>query len=213
MKIDFPAPLSRFIVFEGGDGAGTTTQMRRLDETLSRAGIAHWMTCEPTAKPEGLLIRRILSGELPRDPATLAHLFAADRNEHLRGEDGILEHLSREEVVVCDRYVLSSLAYQGSACGPELPALLNSGFPLPELLLYFDLEPAASIERLGDRESLEIFEELPFQERVRSAYRAAIARYSDSAMRIVPIDASRPIDEVARKIAEAVGSALGRSLS
>jgi dTMP kinase len=212
MKPSFQAPLPRFIVFEGGDGAGTTTQMRRLDEALARARVPHWMTCEPTESPEGRLIRRVLSGELPRDPGTLAHLFAADRNEHLRGRGGILEHLGRGEAVVCDRYVLSSLAYQGAACGPELPALLNSGFPLPELLVFFDLEPATSIERLGDREKLEIFEELPFQEKVRSGYRDAIALYSGSGMKVAVIDASRSVEAVDRDIAAAVGSALGVSL-
>jgi len=159
--------LKRFIVLEGGDGSGTTTQLKRIGDALKLAGVQHWITAEPTDRPEGILIRRVLSGELKRDPGTLARLFAADRNEHLRGEDGIFERLERGEAVICDRYVLSSLAYQGVACGPELPALLNSGFPLPELLIYFDIAPEQSIERLNSRESLDIFEKLPFQERVQ----------------------------------------------
>jgi dTMP kinase len=204
--------LERFIVFEGGDGAGTTTQLRRLGEALKAALVPHWITAEPTDRPEGLLIRRILSGELPRDPGTLARLFAADRNEHLRGKDGILERLERGETVVCDRYVLSSLAYQGVACGRELPALLNSDFPLPGLLIYFDIAPEESIERLGARESLDIFEELPFQEQVREAYRAEIARYASAGMRVATIDASRSVEEVGREILGAVGEALGLDL-
>jgi dTMP kinase len=205
-------PLERFIVLEGGDGAGTTTQLKRLGEALSRAGVPHWITAEPTDRPEGLLIRRILSGELPRDPGTLARLFAADRNEHLRGKDGILERLGRGEAVVCDRYVLSSLVYQGVACGPELPAELNAGFPLPELLIYFDLAPEQSLGRLGDRERLDIFEALPFQERVRAAYQAELARYASSGMRIATLDASRSIEEVGRDILREVGAALGVDL-
>ncbi len=181
--------LKRFIVLEGGDGAGTTTQLRILGEALRRAGIAHWITAEPTDLPEGRLIRRVLSGELPRDPGTLARLFAADRNEHLRGKDGILRRLERGEAVVCDRYVLSSLAYQGVACGPELPALLNADFPLPELLIYFDIAPEESVGRLASRESLDIFEDIPFQEKVRAAYRAELARYASSGMRIETLDA------------------------
>jgi dTMP kinase len=200
--------LKRFFVFEGGDGAGTTTQLKRLGDALTRAELPNWITAEPTDRPEGLLIRKILSGELPRDPGTLARLFAADRNEHIRGKGGILERLDRGEIVVCDRYVLSSLAYQGVACGPELPELLNSGFPLPELLISFDIAPEKSIERLGSRGSLDIFEELPFQERVRAAYRSEIARYASFGMRIVTLDASRSVEDVGREILWAVGDAL-----
>ena len=204
--------LSRFIVLEGGDGAGTTTQLRLIGEAFSRAGAAHWITSEPTGNPEGLLIRRILAGELVRDPGTLARLFAADRNEHLRGAGGILERIDREETVVCDRYVLSSLAYQGVACGMGLPMELNSGFPLPELLIYFDLLPEQSLGRLGDRERLDIFEELPFQERVRSAYLEALALFSSSGMRILSVDASRSVAQVSRDILSAIGETLGLSL-
>jgi dTMP kinase len=205
-------PLKRFIVLEGGDGAGTTTQRKRLGAALERAGIPYWSTAEPTDRPEGLLIRRILSGELSRDPGTLARLFAADRNEHLRGKGGILEHLGRGEAVVCDRYVLSSLAYQGVACGRELPAELNSDFPLPELLIYFDLAPEQSLGRLGDRDRLEIFEALPFQERVRAAYRTELSRYASSGMRIATVDASRSVEEVERDILRAAGDTLGVDL-
>jgi dTMP kinase len=204
--------LKRFIVLEGGDGAGTTTQLAILGDALKRARVPHWITAEPTGLPEGLLIRRVLSGELKRDPGTLARLFAADRNEHLRGEGGILERLDRGEAVVCDRYVLSSLAYQGVACGSELPTLLNSGFPLPELLIYFDIAPEESIERLSSRENLDIFEELPFQERVAAAYRAELSRHASSGMRILVLDASRSVEEVGRGLLGAVGETLGVDL-
>jgi dTMP kinase len=204
-----PRVLRRFIVLEGGDGAGTTTQLALIDRALDRAGIDHWTTSEPTESPEGLLIRRILSGELERDPGTLARLFAADRNEHLKGRGGILERLGRGGTVVCDRYVLSSLAYQGVACGPELPAQLNAAFPLPELLLFFDLSPERSMGRLEGRERLDIFEALPFQERVRAAYAEALASYAGGGMRIERIDASRGVEEVHREIAALVRSTLG----
>lgn len=206
-------PLRRFIVLEGGDGAGTTTQLRLIDEALAKAGVTHWTTSEPTAEPEGLLIRRILSGELRRDPGTLARLFAADRNEHLRGTGGILDRLARGEIVVCDRYVLSSLAYQGVACGPELPAELNVGFPLPELLLFFDLAPARSVSRLGGRERLEIFEDLPFQEKVEVAYRKALSSFEGLGVRIERIDASRSVEEVSAEILNIIGIAFGLSFS
>ncbi len=201
--------LRRFIVLEGGDGAGTTTQLKLIGKAFTEAGIPHWMTSEPTDRPEGLLIRRILSGELPRDPGTLARLFAADRNEHLNGRGGICERLGRGDTVVSDRYVLSSLAYQGVACGPELPSELNAGFPLPELLLYFDLPPRLSLERLGERERLDIFEELSFQEKVRTAYHDALSGYASSGMKIVHVDASRSVEEVSREILAAIGTVTG----
>jgi dTMP kinase len=213
MTVAGQEPLRRFVVLEGGDGSGTTTQLRLVGEALKRAGEAYWTTSEPTDEPEGRLIRRILSGELRRDPGTLARLFAADRNEHLRGSGGILERLAKGEIVVCDRYVLSSLAYQGVACGPDLPAELNAGFPLPELLFFFDLPPAQSLRRLGDRERLDIFEDLPFQERVGAAYNTALASYEDRGMRIVRIDASRSVEQVNREILDTIGSSLGLSLA
>jgi dTMP kinase len=213
MTVEKESPLGRFIVFEGGDGAGTTTQLKLLGAALDRAGINHWTTSEPTDRPEGLLIRRILSGELSRDPGTLARLYAADRNEHLYGKLGILERLGEGEVVVCDRYIFSSLAYQGVTCGPELPERLNEAFPLPQLLIFFDIPPAKSMDRLVSRERLDIFEELTFQEKVRAAYRGALDRYSSSGMRIATVDASLSVAEVNRAILDAVGEALGLSLT
>jgi dTMP kinase len=206
-------PLRRFVVLEGGDGTGTTTQLRLIGEALARSQVPHWTTSEPTDRPEGLLIRRILSGELRRDPGTLARLFAADRNEHLRGEGGILERIGRGETVVCDRYVLSSLAYQGVACGPDLPTELNAGFPLPELLIYFDLPPELSLGRLHGRGSLDIFEELTFQEKVGAAYRDALAACASTGMGIVHVDASRSVQEVHIDIIGAIGASLGISLT
>jgi dTMP kinase len=205
--------LDRFIVLEGGDGAGTTTQLGIIDSALDRAGIAHWTTSEPTDREEGRLIRAILSGGLARDPRTFARLFAADRSEHLYGKGGILERLSGGEVVVCDRYVLSSLAYQGADCGPELPWSLNSEFPLPGLLLYFDVSPEQSLERIRARESRDIYEVLHFQELVRSSYDAAIGRLSGTSMRVVRVDASLPLDRVSRRVLEEVGRELGASLA
>jgi len=87
--------------------------------------------------PVGMLIRQVLSGEIHAEPETLAYLFAADRNEHLYGQNGILEACTKGQLVLCDRYVLSSLAYQGSVCKNNLPARLNADFPPPELTVFF----------------------------------------------------------------------------
>jgi dTMP kinase len=204
--------LRRFIVFEGIDGAGTTTQLGVVDAALGIAGVPHWTTAEPTSGPVGSLIRRVLGGELSAAPGTVAHLFAADRCEHLYGSRGIVERLGRGEVVVCDRYVLSSLAYQGAACGPDLPLYLNDRFPLPSLLIFFDIDPRLSMARIDVRRSREIYELLPFQERVREAYETSLDRISGSPTRIVRVEASLPRAEVSRIVLDAIGSELGIGL-
>lgn len=209
-----PVPtLKRFVVLEGVDGAGTTTQLRRLGEALGRAGVPHWTTCEPTGMPTGRLVRQVLKGEVDARPETLARLYSADRHEHLYGPGGVLERLGRGEAVISDRYLFSSLAYQGMTCGPELPRLLNGGFPLPELLLYFDLDTEVSMARVETRAERDIFEHRAFQERVRGAYEEVLAEYSGSPLRIARIDASLPVEEVFGAVAAAVGSVLGVDLT
>ncbi|MBL8966300.1 MAG: dTMP kinase [Spirochaetaceae bacterium] len=204
--------LKRFIVLEGVDGAGTTTQLRRLDEALARRGIAHLVTCEPTPLPTGRLVRQVLKGEVDARPETLARLFSADRHEHLYGPGGVLECLGRGDVVVSDRYLFSSLVYQGIDCGPELPRLLNAAFPLPELLIYFDLPVEVSMARVERRAERDIFEHRTFQEKARAAYEAVLAEYADSPMRIVRLDASLPLEEVWARVAVAVGDLVGAGI-
>ena len=205
--------MKRFVVLEGLDGSGTTTQIRRISQALRNAGVPHWTTCEPSSRPEGLLIRRILSGELHAHPATVAHLFAADRNEHLFGAGGIIEHLEAGEIVVCDRYVCSSLAYQGATCGMELPARLNEAFPLPELTLFFDVEPALSMARLAARSHLEIYEKQSFQEKVADCYEEAIAFLLRNGAGVGRIDASLPLPEVTELVFGEIKRALGIELT
>ncbi|MDR2900663.1 MAG: dTMP kinase, partial [Treponema sp.] len=137
--------ISNFIVFEGGDGTGTSTQCERIRRRVSN--VSCFITFEPTDGPIGKIIRSALKKDLMLQPETLARLFAADRNEHLYQSDGIVERCNRGEIVVSDRYIPSSLVYQGIECGEELPAKLNKDFPLPELLFYFDIDPAIALER------------------------------------------------------------------
>lgn len=210
---DTRGPIKNFIVFEGIDGSGTTTQLARLAALLGKHPIPHWVTAEPTSRPEGALVRRILKGDLAADPGTLAHLFAADRHEHLYGSEGILEKIGKGLVVVCDRYVLSSLAYQGIACGNDLPEQLNSRFPIPGLTVFFDLDPEISMGRMKSREHLEIFEKMGFQLKVREAYHRALGEAGKKGWKIAIIDASQPVAEVSRRLAEEVGDHLGIDLS
>jgi len=204
-KSGLPRTLDGFIVLEGLDGAGTTTQQKLLEKSLSAGGIPHWTCAEPTELPSGRLVRQILRAEVEARPETLARLFAADRNEHLYGKNGIAERLSRGELVICDRYIFSSLVYQGISCGPELPEALNRGFPLPELLIFFDLPAEVSLGRLDSRPSREIFETAPFQQKAAILYRETVDSYEAKGLKVLRIDASKPIEEISACIAGAVG--------
>jgi dTMP kinase len=193
--------IPNFAVFEGGDGSGTTTQLSMLSERLKKKGSpCFFSTFEPTNGQTGKIIRAALTKEAPLTPQTLAFLFAADRNEHIYGLDGVLEHANRGELVISDRYVLSSLVYQGIECGDELPSSLNSRFPAPETLIFLDLEPEIALERMKNRSSLEIYEYFDFQVKVREKYKSLLGMYSASGVRVETVDASKTANEVADKV-------------
>lgn len=202
--------LRGFVVFEGLDGSGTTTQLARLSRRLEDAGTPWSSSCEPTDGPVGKLIRQALSGAFAAKPETVARLFAADRGEHLYGEAGIVERSGRGELVVSDRYVFSSLAYQGLTCGPALPAALNAPFPLPELLVFFEIDPEKAAARMALRSSLEIYENLAFQRRVAAAYTDVIASFEGKGMRIVRLDAGASPDAVEEEVWSAVSTLVPR---
>lgn len=201
----------RFIVIEGIDGAGTTTQMHALAETLRARGLPCVTTAEPTDQPIGRLIRAVLSGELQVAPSTVAYLFASDRNEHMYGNGGILEHVKAGSIVISDRYALSSLAYQGLTCGEELPFRLNGAFPAPGLTLLFDLDPETAIARIHSRAKKEIYETLEFQRRVCDMYRTMAERLRAEGWNIVRIEANADIESVRREIGQKVLEFLGLS--
>jgi dTMP kinase len=147
----------------------------------------------------GALIREALGGR-PLLPETLARLFSADRQEHLFGPGGIVERCGRGELVVCDRYVPSSLVYQGITCGEDLPLALNRDFPRPGLILYFDLDPDLAARRIANRGEREIFEYREFQVEVRRRYRELLPRYAGEDARAVTIDASGSPEKVAEDV-------------
>lgn len=212
--------LPNFVVFEGGDGTGTSTQMELLCRRFARekpAGPVLYRTAEPTEGPVGKLIREALGGRLHLGAETLARLFSADRQEHLYGPGGIAEHCGRGEPVVCDRYVLSSLVYQGITCGQaafgqaafgqaaftdDLPLRLNRDFPGPELLFFFDLDPDIAVKRLETRAEKEIFEYRDFQVQVRRRYRELLPWYAGEGVQIVTIDASQSPEKVGEEVWE-----------
>ncbi|MCL2042916.1 MAG: dTMP kinase [Treponema sp.] len=198
--------LRNFAVFEGCDGSGTSTQLSLLGQKYASSGRkpVFYPTFEPTDGAIGGLIRSALKNDTFFKAETLARLFAADRNEHLYAAGGVIERCRRGELVVCDRYVPSSLVYQGIECGDELPRSLNSAFPAPELLLFFDIDPKTALERLQNRSSLEIYEYLEFQKKVRERYHSLLGRYKDAGFGVEIIDASQNREKVAEDVWAAV---------
>lgn len=195
--------LKKFIVFEGIDGSGTSTQIKKLEESFPQKIIT---TAEPTKSEIGKFLRKMLAGEFSVDEKTASYLFAADRCEHLYGKNGIIENLQNDKIVVSDRYFFSGLAYQSVSCGKELPKLLNSPFPLPEYLFYFEINPEISLNRVNSRgEKKEIYENLELQKKTANLYDEIISEYENDKshkMKIIRIDASKSIEEIFQKIQE-----------
>jgi dTMP kinase len=199
--------LANFVVFEGCDGSGTSTQLellRRRFEAGEEKMPPLCCTFEPTDGHCGQLLRRALRGELGLHRETMARLFSADRAEHLYGENGLAVRAQAGCLVVCDRYTLSSQVYQGLECGEELPRLLNEAFPAPELLLFFDIEPALAQKRVEGRGQKEIYEYLDFQIRVRARYRSLLGSCRARGSRVEVIDAAKSMEEVAHDVWSAV---------
>lgn len=203
--------LQNFIVFEGIDGAGTSTQIEMLKNRPEAKDFL--FTAEPTSAPTGKFLRQMLKGDFPLQNESAAYLFAADRNEHVNGKlltqgntlvTGIKEACQSGKKVVSDRYLFSSLAYQSINCPPEVPRLLNSLFPLPSLLFYFEISPKDSLSRLGDRNFREIYEKEDFLNRTVQEYHNVLSEYSEKAknqgMKIVLIDAKKTKEEISANI-------------
>jgi len=189
----------RFVVLEGLDGAGTTTQAAALARALRERGDRVHTTCEPSTGPVGALLRQALTGRLtghgqPVDRTTLALLFAADRADHVAQE--IVPALEAGATVLCDRYVLSSIAYQGLDLPFDEVVALNAHAPAPDLTLFLDVPPrVAQKRRAQSRGRDELFDALALQRRVDRNYRRAIAHGLHGGP-VSLIDGARPVDEV-----------------
>ncbi len=197
-----------FIVFEGIDGAGKSTQVKILAEKLEKLGKKVYITAEPTALPSGVELRRVLSGEIKKTPCEIALMFTEDRVAHNQNaECGIERMLEEGAFIICDRYYYSTLAYQGSQISYEWVKSLNTKCPEirhPDLCIFLDLTPAESMKRITQgRDSTEIYENEETLERVRNTF-IKVLRDMSSEDRIAIIDASANIDSVAERVFAAV---------
>ena len=190
----------RFVVLEGLDGAGTTTQTERLAAALRADGRRVVTTREPSDGPIGTLVRQALTGRLglpggrgPLAPETLGLLFAADRTDHLHAR--VLPALERGDWVLSDRYVLSSLAYQGADLPMAWVAEVNRLAVPPDLTLFVRVSPRVAAQRRAARGGdKELFEDEQVQRRVAAAYRRAIQKHAKG--RVVEVDGDQPVDAV-----------------
>ena len=168
-----------FIAFEGIDGSGKSTQVKLLSYNLKNAGHKVHLTCEPTESPVGKMIRDIFSHRMEADHRVIAGLFIADRLDHLLNKtNGILKKLEEGYTVITDRYYFSSYAYQGTHMPLEWVIEANSlaaNLLRPDLNIYIDIDPAASMDRLNsDRPAMELYETVENLHNVRSKYLEAI---------------------------------------
>ena len=194
----------RFITFEGGEGAGKTTQLERLASWLEGRGLEVVRTREPGGTPGAEAVRRLLvEGTAERWlPSTELLLVAAARDDHLRRL--VLPSLARGAWVLCDRYTDSTFAYQGVAggLGPERIAALHERVldaPRPDLTLLLDLPPAAGLARreaAGRTTRFDVMDDA-FHERVREGFLQLAVSEPD---RIALVDASSDPDAVSATI-------------
>ena len=188
-----------FVVLEGPDASGKSTQLRLLAEHLAARNIPHLTTREPGGTSLGQELRRLLL-DPHRDirPLTELFLMVADRHEHVEGV--IRPALEQGKWVLCSRYTLSTLAYQGYGRGVDLDLLrqlneLATGGLEPDYVFLLDLPPQVAYQRTRDRDRFE-GEGLEFFTQVRAAYLELIR----SVPRGYVIDATSPPEQVCREI-------------
>ena len=164
----------KFIVFEGTDGSGKSTQIKLLEEYLTAKGVSCARTSEPTHSPFGALLRDCLTGRMDTDEHAIAALFAADRLDHvLNPNNGMLKTLEAGVTVLCDRYYLSSLAYNGGIVSTEWVLELNRQAMRslrPDLTIFLDVDPEEAMSRVEKRGEPERYETLTRQKLIRDKY-------------------------------------------
>jgi dTMP kinase len=191
-----------FITIEGPDGSGKTTIINMLAENLQKEGFEVMATREPGGIEIAEQIRQVIldRNNTAMDPRTEALLYAAARRQHLA--EKVKPALDNGKIILCDRFVDSSLAYQGYARGLGIDEVYSiNEFAIenmmPELTLYFDLAPELGLERINKNKGREVnrldLENLEFHQKVREGYMILAERFAD---RIVKIDASRDLETV-----------------
>lgn len=195
----------KFIVFEGIDGAGKTTQIELLAKRLSTLGKDVSVTAEPTDNESGRALRRALSGKESRTECEMAVMFVFDRIGHNAEIDALLKE---GKTVISDRYYYSTLAYQGKSTDYAWVRGMNIGCPdirRPDLCIYLDLTPEESLARISaGREAVEIYENLEKLTEVRNSFHSVIEDLRSEGEKIFIVNASRSIEKISDEIFDLV---------
>lgn len=199
-----------FITLEGPEGSGKTSAINIVVERLQKEGYTIIQTREPGGTPIAEQIRNVILdvNNTKLDPRAEALLYAASRRQHL--VEKVWPAIKEGKIVICDRYLDSSLAYQGGARNLGIDEVLNINLfatenTMPDLTLLFDLDPQLGLERIRKNSSREVnrldLEKLEFHKKVRETFLLLSKRFSD---RFVVLDASLPLNEVADKAYDAI---------
>ena len=202
--------MSLFITLEGPEGSGKTSAIKIVKEKLEKEGYQIVMTREPGGTPISEQIRNVIldKNNTAMDYRTEALLYAASRRQHL--VEKVWPSVREGKLVICDRYLDSSLAYQGFARGLGIEDILNVNMyategTFPNLTLLFDLPPEVGLARISANANREVnrldLEKITFHEKVRNGYLALAQRFPE---RYVIIDATQPLEKVASDALNAI---------
>lgn len=190
----------RLIAFEGIDGSGKTTVSTRIYQAARDKRVPVVYTFEPTYSKIGSIVHLVLNGDIVGSGAFQALMFAADRINHFETEIG--PTLESGTSVLVDRYIHSSIAYQGAILKDEdWVRSINSHVPPPDLAIYIDVDPRMSLRRRGERS---IYEKRELLDEVRAIYKKMVANRE-----LVEVDGSRSEDEVFEDAWKLVSGQLG----
>ena len=206
--------MSLFVTFEGGEGSGKSTAIKSLVEKLKQEGFDILLTREPGGTPISEQIREVILNKqnTNMDPVTEAYLYAASRRQHV--VEKVRPALKEGKLVLCDRYLDSSLAYQGGARGLGFDMILGinkhaiDGL-FPDVTIFFDLKPEIGLARINANSGREInrldVEKMEFHLKVREAFLSLAKIYPD---RYAIIDASKSPEEVVEEAYDAIKAKL-----
>ncbi len=197
--------LKKFITIEGGEGCGKSTLCQNLANELSAMNIENIVTREPGGIKASEEIRTVIM-ENEVELKTEVLLFAAARNEHLK--QLIIPALKKDKYVICDRYVDSSLAYQGYAHGLGIDEVLSINEyainnNLPHLTFWLDMDAKDALNRINSEREVNRFDQktIEFHEKVREGYQRLYERYPH---RIIKLDARKTTEELTKIILEKI---------
>lgn len=208
--------MSLFITLEGPEGSGKTSAIKLVREALEQMGHEIIMTREPGGTPISEQIRNVIldKDNTAMDPRTEALLYAASRRQHL--VEKIWPALKEGKIVFCDRYLDSSLSYQGYARGLGIDDILKvneyaTEGTYPDITFLFDIDPELGLERINKNKDREVnrldVEKLSFHQKVREGYLILSKRFPD---RYNVIDASKPLEEVSSNVLKEILNRLGK---